>query len=154
MNAPSALPSDFTPDDRRLLDQFPSRQAKIARIREIEKALARLELEDEENDPELIRAHIGLTRGYRMGCGVFLLGVAAMGARVRLEGAGWGRLLMLTAGLAGLVMILRGWLYRPDPKVIEAGYTPHRGRPAYRALIHEMDVLARALAQDLQSQDL
>jgi hypothetical protein len=50
-------------------------------------------------------------------------------------------------------MFLRGFLYRPDPKLIQEAYQPHRGTPEYRALVAEMDILARALSQDLRAED-
>ena len=39
---------------RELLELYPTRETKIARIREVEKRLEKMELSDETNDPILI----------------------------------------------------------------------------------------------------
>jgi hypothetical protein len=140
-------------DLQELLRRYPTRETKIQRIREIEKKLEKMELDDEQNDPKLIEGHIRLTRGYRGGCGVFLLCLAAMSYRVYIEEHLWARYLVLGFGLVGVVMLLRAVLYRPDPKIIQAAYKPHRGTPEYRGLVDELDNLARALSQDLRSED-
>lgn len=136
-----------------LLKLYPTRETKIARIREVEKRLEKMELSDEENDPVLIEGHIRLTRAYRSGCGVFLLCMAALGARMALEGSTLGRFLSIAGGLGGAFMILRGLLYRPDPRAIQEAYRPYRGTPEYRELVDELDMLARALSHDLRVED-
>ncbi len=141
------------PDPLKLLARFPTREAKIARIREIERALEKMERDDEDNDPVLIKGHIRLTRGYRIGCGAFLLCLFAMSLKVYYDGHKGVRFFILVFGLAAFLMILRGFLYRPDPKLIQAAYKPHRGSPEYRALVDEMDTIARALSQDLRAED-
>ncbi|MBI1785313.1 hypothetical protein HYR69_09235 [Candidatus Sumerlaeota bacterium] len=146
-------PKSQAPNSRALLELYPTREAKIARIRAIEKSLEKMENDDEENDPVLIAGHIRLTRGIRMGCGVFFLCIVAMCLRVYHLGHHWVGYLIALFGAAGLLMILRGILYRPDPKMIQEAYKPHRGTPEYRALVDEMDLLARALSQDLRAED-
>ena len=144
------------PSHRELLEQYVTREARIARIREIERSLSKMELEDESNDPVIIEAHIRLTRGVRMGCGVFLLCLGAMCLSVVMDPEGrhaWVKPLMGIFAVGGTVMVLRGLLYRPDPKLIEADYAPHRRTSGYRRLVDELEILARALAQDLRPED-
>lgn len=150
------------PTPRELLRRHPTREARIARIREVEKSLEKMEMEDEHNDPTLIEGHIRLTRGYRQGCGVSLLCLSALSLAMyrggmffaeRREGYPWAIVLVLVFGVAGLLMFLRGLIYRPDPKIIEAAYEPHRGTPQYRSLVKELDHLARALSHDLRVED-
>lgn len=138
---------------RELIQRYPTREAKIGRIREIEKHLEKMEMDDEHNDPKLIEGHIRLTRSYRAGCGVLLLCLMAMSYRVSGDGHPWATGLAYFFGIAGTLMILRGALYRPDPKLIEASYQPHRGTAEYRAVADELDLLARALSQDLKVED-
>jgi hypothetical protein len=76
-----------------------------------------------------------------------------MSVRVVATGHRWAGWLAGAAGAAALLMFLRGFLYRPDPKIIQAAYKPHRGSPGYRAMVEEMDILARALSQDLKAED-
>lgn len=136
-----------------LLERYPSRETKIARIRELERSLEKMEMEDEENDPMLIEGHIRLTRGYRMGCGVaFGLG-ALVCVRLFIEGVTWARVAAYLLAAVAIVTIARGALYRPDPKLIQAAYRPHRNTPEYNELIEELDMLARALSHDLRSGD-
>ena len=140
-----------------LLTLYPTREAKIARIKEIERKLSRMEAEDEGNDPVLIQGHISLKRGFRMGCGVFLICFAlmcvqVMGSDVRGE-HGWVKIPLFLSVLGAVVMILRGWLYRPDVELIHESYQPHRKTPEFRELIDHMEKLARALSQDLQPED-
>lgn len=155
MNPPtnsSSGPSG-APDMKTLLQLYPTRELKLARIGEIDKRLAKWEREDEENDPELIRGHIGLTRGFRLGCGTFFLCFTALSGRVVWDGRRWAWFLVILSGLAGLIMIVRGLAYRPDPKLILASYDPHRAKNEYRDLMNEMETLSRALAQDLRAGD-
>lgn len=148
-----------TPHDRNpanlkeLLLQYPTREAKLLRIGEIEKRLAKWEREDEENDPNLIRGHIQLTRGFRFGCGVAVLCLTAMSGRIIYDGHKWGWIPAILTGLWGLAMLVRGLIYRPDPQMIIAAYQAHRGTDEYRKLIEEMEALSRALAQDLRAED-
>ena len=136
-----------------LLERYPSRETKIARIRELERSLEKMETEDDGNDPKLIEGHISLTRGYRMGCGVaFGLG-ALFCARLFMEGVGWARVAAYLLAAVAMVTIARGLLYRPDPKLIQAAYQPHRNTPQFNELIEELDMLARALSHDLRSED-
>lgn len=150
---PDSSSSKLSP--RQLLELYPTRETKIARIREIEKKLVKMESEDEENDPTIIEGHIRFQRGFRSGCGVLLLCVAAMFERVyRLPNTGPAtRVFAVLFAFVAAIMILRGILYRPDPKLIHDAYQPHRGTPEYRDLLHQLDVLARALSQDLQAED-
>lgn len=152
MFAPMA-PKEPTLDVQELFRRYPSRETKIQRIREIEKKLEKMETEDEHNDPKLIEGHIKLTRGYRGGCGVFLLCLALMSYRVYTEDHAWARYLVFAFGVVGLIMVMRALLYRPDPRMIQAAYKPHRGTPEYRRLVEELDHLARALSQDLRAED-
>lgn len=152
MLKPADLPT-VMPDAKSLLQLHPTREAKITRIRAIEKSLENMELEDEENDPEIIRGHIRLTRGVRFGCAVFFACFAIMSIRVVFTGHAWAAWLAMISAVAGLLMFARGFFYRPDPKMIQAAYKPHRGSLGYRALVEEMDILARALSQDLKAED-
>lgn len=148
------------PDAGTLLAALPTREDKLRRIQELQKKLSKWEAEDEENDPELIRGHIAFRRGFRIGCGAFWLCGAAMAGRVVYEGVrsgrsgrGWTIAILVALVLAGLVSIARGLLYRPDPKMIFAAYEPHRNKPEYRATIAELELLGRALAQDVGAED-
>ena len=71
----------------------------------------------------------------------------------RREGYPWAIVLVVVFGVAGLLIFLRGLIYRPDPKIIEAAYEPHRGTPQYRSLVKELDHHARALSHDLRVED-
>lgn len=148
---PMIDPLELSP--RELLERYPSREAKIGRIKEIERTLEKMELEDEQNDPVLIQGHIRLTQGYRIGCGVFVLCLAAMTWRAVHDGHRGYAWLMYLFLAAGVVTIARGLLYRPDPQLIRAAYVPHRGSARYRALADQMDQLARALSQGLRAED-
>ncbi len=151
MTSPTPSPEPVNPAE--LLRLFPTRETKIARIRQVEKALAKMEADDSENDPVLIEAHIRLTRGYRMGCGVFFLCLMALCAKAYAEGLKWALWLVLAFATLAAIMLFRGWIYRPDPKMIEAAYQPHHGTAEYQRLVEEMDLLARALSQDLRAED-
>lgn len=140
-------------DPKDILTRYPTREAKIARIRVVEKKLSKMESDDDENDPVLIKGHIKLTRGFRMGCGVFFLLIMVMGLKIYFTGHAWGMVMAVIFAIIGIVLFLRGLLYLPDPKLIEEAYQPHRGTEEYRALVAEMDILARAISQDLQAED-
>jgi len=152
MLKPADLPTAM-PDEKSLLTEFATREAKITRIRAIEKALENMELEDEENDPEIIRGHIRLTRGTRFGCATFFACLAVMSIRVVIAGHNWAVWLAIVSGMAGVMMFMRGFFYRPDPMMIQSAYKPHHGSLGYRALVAEMDILARALSQGLKAED-
>lgn len=150
------LRMDREDDERRiaeLLRLHPGREAKLLRIAELQKKLGKWEREDEENDPELIRGHIALTRGFRAGCGVFWLCLAAMSGRAVWDGHRWAWALVAAFALAGVVGIARGLLYRPDPAMILAAYEPHRKTEQYRSMVRELELLGRAIAQDVAAED-
>jgi hypothetical protein len=130
------------------------REDKIARLRQIERQLEKMELEDESNDPELLRGHIRLTRGVRMGCGALLGCAAALAAKAGHASGDSSKLkyLVIFLGAFALVMILRGLLYRPDVGRLQSAYRPHRGSAHYMALVEEMNGLARGLAEDLEEE--
>lgn len=150
---PDSSSTELSP--RQLLELYPTRETKITRIREVEKKLEKMESEDEENDPTIIEGHIRFKRGFRSGCGVLLLCVAAMFERVyRLPNTGSvTRIFAILFAFVAGIMILWGIFYRPDPKLIHDAYRPHRGTPEYRDLLHQLDILARALSQDIQAED-
>lgn len=152
MLKPADLPTEM-PDAKALLQLHVTRESKITRIRAIEKALENMELEDEENDPVIIRGHIRLTRGTRFGCAVMFACFAIMSLRVVIAGHNWAVWLAIVSGIAGMMMFMRGFFYRPDPMMIQAAYKPHHGSLGYRALVAEMDILARALSQGLKAED-
>ncbi len=152
--------SDFLPErpstplsPAELLALYPTREMKIQRIREVEKRLSKMENEDEENDPTLVEGHIRLTRGTRMGCGVFLVCLAALCFRAAQFNYPFAKIPATLFAAIAVMQLLRGWFYRPDPKLILESYKPHRGSSDYRALVSEMDQLARAISQDLHAED-
>ena len=128
---------------------FASREEILLRIREIERQLEKWEREDEEYDVELMEGHIRLTRGSRFGCGIGLLCIAAMALRVVIEGHKWAWTPLAFFGIAAIVMILRGFMYRPSARAIVENYTPHRTQEAYQSLVREMERLTRRLAEEL-----
>lgn len=150
MDSPSSNPA---PGPSAIPAQYPTREAKIARLRQVERRLAAMELEDEQNDPDLIRGHIRLTRGWRSGWGVLVLCAAAMAARAAWDGHGMAKPLAWLLAAAGAILTARGVLYRPDPQMIMAAYTPHRTTREYRELTREMESLARSLSLDLRPGD-
>lgn len=139
--------------NRELLEEYATRKAKILRIREIERELEKMETDDEGNDPVLIRGNIRMIQGANAGCGVAMLCVAILSVRVVLDGHGWAGALAGVCLIGGVVMILRGLLYRPDVKEVHESYVPHRTTARYRELVDHLEVLARALSQDLQAED-
>lgn len=145
-------PSDPA-NSRELLERFPTREAKLLRIREIERKLEKWEKADEENDPTLIEGQIRMERGVRIGCGAFFLCIALMAWRAWSEGHKWSLWLLIAMALAGLYKILQGVSDRPDPKLIMAAYQPNRAKREYRDLVEEMETLTRALSQDLRAED-
>ena len=140
-------------DPKAVLANLDSREDILLRIREIERRLEKWEREDEENDVDLMEGHIRLTRGFRFGCGTALLCVALIALRVVFEGHRWAAVVLTGFGLAGLIMIVRGLLYRPSARMIVEAYTPHRTSDEYRLLVQELEILSRALAQDIVGDD-
>ncbi len=138
---------------RELLSFYASRERKITRIKALEKSIEKMELEDEAFDPKLIEGHIRMNRGVRSGCGVLLLCGALMSFSVARDGHRWAVYLAVVFTLIGAINILRGILYRPDPKAIRKNYVPKRGSKEYREKVHELGELAQALSQDLQAED-
>lgn len=150
-----------TSRDQELLDRYSTREMKLRRIREIERKLEKWEGEDEVNDPDIIRGHIGLTRGSNMGCGAFMFCCALAcwsvwhgGRSAEPPRYGWALALVITFSVLGAALLLRGLLYRPDPQAIVASYEPYRMTAEYREIVEEMEILARALSQDLRAEDL
>lgn len=138
---------------RELLEFYATREQKITRIKALEKAIEKMELEDEAFDPRLIEGHIRMNRGVRSGCGVLLLCGALMSFSVGRDGHRWAVYLAVIFTVLGAINILRGVLYRPDPKAIHENYVPKRGSKEYREKVHELSELAKALSQDLQAED-
>lgn len=141
--------------EEEVLAQYGTRDLKIARLREIERALNKMELEDENNDPTLLRAHVRLTRGVRMGCGALIGCLALLAWR---EGTIQGDFSTLKYVIGFLVlgagvMVLRGLLYRPSIQGIHDAYAPHRTTAHYKGLIRQLDVLARSLSEDLRADE-
>jgi hypothetical protein len=148
-------PYDSAPhrSGRDLLEAYPTREQKITRIRALEKAIEKMETEDENFDPVLIEGHIKMNRGVRMGCGVLLLCGALMSFSVGRDGFRWAVYLAVVLTVMGAINILRGALYRPDVKYIQENYKPKRGSKEYREKVQELSELAQALSQDLQAED-
>lgn len=138
---------------RPLLERYPTREEKLLRIKELEKLIAKMDMEDENFDPVLIEGHIRMNRGVRAGCGVLLLCGALMSFSVARDGFRWAAWLAAILTLVGVINLLRGALYRPDARQIRANYKPKRGTKEYRGLVEELSELARALAQDLRAED-
>jgi hypothetical protein len=138
---------------RELLEAYPTREQKITRIRALEKAIEKMETEDEHFDPRLIEGHIRMNRGVRAGCGVLFLCGALMSFTVARDGFRWAGYLAALLALIGVINVLRGVLYRPDVKYIQANYKPKRGSKEYREKVEELSQLAQALSQDLQAED-
>lgn len=138
---------------RELLSFYASREQKITRIKALEKSIEKMELEDEAFDPKLIEGHIRMNRGVRSGCGVLLLCGALMSFSVGRDGHRWAVYLAVTLTLIGVINILRGYFYRPDPGTIHENYVPKRGSKDYREKVHELGELAQALSHDLQAED-
>lgn len=138
---------------RALLEEYPTREAKITRIKALERSIEKMEMEDENFDPVLIQGHIRMNRGVRAGCGVLLLCGALMCFSVARDGFRWAAYLAVIFTLIGAINIARAGLYRPDPKAIHDNYKPKRGSKEYRGMVEELSELARALSQDLQAED-
>lgn len=140
-------------DAHELQLRYPTRDEKMARMREIEKKIGRMEMEDENNDPRLIEGHIRLQRGYRYGCGVIFFCIAIMSVTVVRDGHRWAAVPAILFFVIGGLSVLTGFLFRPSVDRVYEAYTPHRKTPEYRELIEELGYLAKALAQDLQPED-
>jgi hypothetical protein len=138
---------------RELLERYPSREMKLTRIKALERAIEKMESEDEAFDPVLIEGHIRMNRGVRAGCGVLMLCAALMSFSVAGDGHKWAVYLAVTLTLLGAINILRGLLFKPDPKAIRENYKPKRGTRDYREKVQELGELAQALSQDLEAED-
>ena len=72
---------------------------------------------------------------------------------VYLDDHGWARYVAAVFIFGGAIMFLRGILYRPDEQLIHESYIHNRTKPEFRDVVDELDTLARALAQDLKTED-
>lgn len=136
-----------------LLRRYPTREAKLGRIRELQRELERMEKSDETNDPILLDGLVSQTRGVNVGCGVGMACAAAMCASIIKDDHKWAIVPAVLFGALALFMMARGILYRPDIERLTGEYTPNRTKDEYKALVNELEQVSRALVQDMQPGD-